>query len=321
MVNTPTCLHFNTLGTNNIGFSFMWQQVENATGYELEVCFAESFEDALRGLCWDSLDCEEDSWQKISEARMSWNEWEALCAKGRNWASWENAWLSWAAFEGKTLSWRDIETEPISFLVYKGNGDRISKGPEGYRWDSLDARFLIWNQLDAKENTWNQWDDTPTDSGFHVLASLAHLAGYGRWAWLHLRAYNQAGEYSAWFETGRQLVRQYRNNMAYGDMNKTGPLQLNADGAGQITGEDYVVAYGPNDMRTVKREWNELHDLKAQPQIISVVNGKLRFKCEKTIPPGQSWSGVLAAFPYYFESAANGSLVQMDILKDGTIIN
>lgn len=317
MPNAPTCLHFATLTEENISFSFMWNKVSGATGYELEVSFGESFEDALKGLCWDSWDCEENAWQETPQNQLTWNQWEALQSKGRCWADLERSNLMWSVIDEKGLTWKEFQHLPISFLVYRGREEGLRPGPDapgiGLGWNALDSRFLTWQSIEAQAKNWDQRDSNPADSENLAWMSVT-LLGYGRWVWLRLRAYNQQGEYSPWLETGRQPVRKYRDTTIYGDTNGCGPLQMIAEDINTLENEEFSVVYSQDSMKLEKRPAGG-YRTNSQLKTIAATNGSVRFTCNSKIPPGHSWSGLLAQYPFE-KIKNNGCLVQADIVKN-----
>lgn len=117
----PDCLHIPPLREGESA-SISWGEVDNADGYVLERQFNETFEAALTGRTWASLDAESKTWTQIALDGLSWEQFEALPTLGRTWGNMDCLGLGWDQIETQDLTWDQWALQPPSQEIYRGPG-------------------------------------------------------------------------------------------------------------------------------------------------------------------------------------------------------
>jgi len=224
MLRKPACLHIPALREDDTA-RIMWESVEEAQGYELDVHFDEDFKAASTGRRWSDVDMSGHDWSEINYSGLSWGEIESLPSQGLRWRNIEFHNRAWAEIDAQGLSWAQMQKLPVEFTIYRGPGEKTqgpgqglswvqldakklgwskieSKGKTlrefellamyGLMWGSLDARFLSWAEIESRNLTWREFETQPADSNIHIAHDV-DIPLFKTKAIFRVRAFNDAG--------------------------------------------------------------------------------------------------------------------------------
>jgi hypothetical protein len=180
MLTRPSCLHIPPLYEEGAA-RILWESVEGAGGYELDLHYDEDFSAGSTGRTWSDIDMSRVSWAEADALQRTWDQLESLPAQGLSWGNIGFRAPSWDEIDAGNLTWEELQKLPVEFTVFKGEGEKAQAPDQGLSWQNIALSGLTWDGMASLGWTWEDFMFRPS-----LGLSWAQIEGEGKtWAGIH----------------------------------------------------------------------------------------------------------------------------------------